>query len=109
MVLSHCKPYGNSLQHWAYSGETTPEEGLSVTHHKIQLSPHQSANSAVAVILYNDHFIMPYYHDNRPSKVQYPVLQSQPEPQVRVEMVSFLVGHIFLQTDRSAVKTMEFN
>lgn len=49
--------------------------------------------------------IKPLYHDNRASKVQYPVLQSQTEPQVRVEVLGFLLWHIFLQTTRSAVNT----
>lgn len=45
------------------------------------------------------------YHDNRPSKVQYPVLQGQTEPQIKVEVLDFLLWHIFLQTTRSAVNT----
>lgn len=56
-----------------------------------------------------DHYTKPHYHGNRPSKVQYPVLQSQPEPQVKVEVVSFLVGHIFPQTNRSAVNIFAGN
>lgn len=56
-----------------------------------------------------DQSIKPPYHDNRPSKVQNPVLQSQPEPQVKVEVVSFLLGHIFFQTNRSAVNSFGGN
>lgn len=56
-----------------------------------------------------DNYTKPHYHDNRPSKVQNPVLQSQPEPQVKVEVVSFLGGRIFLQTNRSAVNSFAGN
>ena len=47
------------------------------------------------------------HHDDGPSKVQYPVLQSETEPQVQVEvlLLLLLLWHILLHNTRNAVNT----